>query len=107
MYVAAELRRSLPLKKRGLTVLHVTAARLYVGNLSHDTSEEALRAAFAPQGDVTEVHVVQDRYTGRCRGFGFVTMATPEQAKSAAEKMNGVTLQGHVIKVSEAEATKR
>jgi len=85
----------------------VTAARLYVGNLAHDTSEEALRAAFAEQGEVTEVHVVQDRYTGRGRGFAFVTMATAEQAKSAAAKMNGVTLGGHVIKVSEAEATRR
>ena len=85
----------------------MTAARLYVGNLAHDTSEEDLRAAFAEQGEVTEVHVVQDRYTGRCRGFGFVTMATPEQAKSAAGKMNGATLGGHVLKVSEAEATRR
>jgi RNA recognition motif-containing protein len=85
----------------------VNAARLFVGNLSHDTSEEALRAAFADLGDVTEVHVVQDRYTGRCRGFGFVTMATPEQAKRAAEKMNGATLGGHVIKVNEAEAVRR
>jgi cold-inducible RNA-binding protein len=85
----------------------VTAARLYVGNLAHDTSEEALRAAFAEQGEVTEVHVVQDRYTGRGRGFAFVTMATAAQAKSAAQKMNGATLGGHAIKVSEADATKR
>jgi len=85
----------------------VPGARLFVGNLSHDTSEEALRAAFAQQGVVTEVHVVEDRYTGRCRGFAFVTMATPEQAKLAAEKMNGAVLGGRALKVNEAEATPR
>ena len=79
-------------------------ARLFVGNLSHDTSEEALRAAFAGLG---EVKVVEDRYTGRGRGFAFVTMATAEQAKSAAAKMNGAMLDGRAIKVNEADATRR
>jgi cold-inducible RNA-binding protein len=92
------------LLERGLPFSLVTAARLYVGNLSHDTTEEALRAAFAQQGEVTEVHVVEDRYTGRCRGFAFVTMASAEQAKAAAQKMNGATLEGRVLRVSEAEA---
>jgi cold-inducible RNA-binding protein len=82
----------------------VAAARLFVGNLSHDTSEDVVRAAFAEQGQVTEVHVVQDRYTGRCRGFAFVTMATAEQARSAAEKLNGTLLAGRVLKVSEASS---
>jgi RNA recognition motif-containing protein len=85
----------------------VNAARLFVGNLSHETTEDVLRAAFAGQGDVTEVHLVQDRYTGRGRGFAFVTMATPAQAKSAAEKMNGASLGGRVITVSEAEPLRR
>jgi RNA recognition motif-containing protein len=85
----------------------VTSARLFVGNLPHDTSEEAVRAAFAEQGKVTEVHVVQDRYTGRCRGFAFVTMASAAEAKSAAEKLNGTLLGGRVLKVSEAEITRR
>jgi RNA recognition motif-containing protein len=89
------------------TFSYVTVARLFVGNLPHDTSEEALRAAFAELGDVTEVHVVQDRYTGRCRGFGFVTMATAEQAKRAVEKMNGASLGGRVLKVNEAEVVRR
>ncbi|MGD0523863.1 MAG: RNA-binding protein [Polyangiaceae bacterium] len=85
----------------------MNAARLFVGNLSHETTEDILRAAFAGQGDVTEVHLVQDRYTGRSRGFAFVTMATPAQAKSAAEKLNGASLGGRVIKVSEAEPLRR
>ena len=83
------------------------AARLYVGNLSHDTNEEALRAAFARLGEVTEVKVVEDRYTGRGRGFAFVTMATAEQAKVAVEKLNGVMLGGRALRVNEADATRR
>jgi RNA recognition motif-containing protein len=80
----------------------VPGTRLYVGNLSHDISADVLRAAFGEQGEVTDVHLVEDRYTGRCRGFAFVTMASREQAKSAAEKMNGVKLGGRVLKVNEA-----
>jgi RNA recognition motif-containing protein len=53
------------------------------------------------------VKVVEDRYTGRGRGFAFVTMATAEQAKSAAAKMNGAMLDGRAIKVNEADATRR
>jgi RNA recognition motif-containing protein len=89
------------------TVLYVTAARLFVGNLSHDTTEAALRAAFAEQGEVTEVHVVEDRYTGRGRGFAFVTMASAEQAKVAAAKMNGAMLGGRALKVNEADVARR
>jgi len=85
----------------------VTAARLFVGNLSNDSSEEALRAAFSAHGQVAEVHVVQDRYTGRSRGFAFVTMATAEQAVAAAEQMNGTMLGGRALKVSAADATRR
>ncbi|HEX3343156.1 MAG TPA: RNA-binding protein [Polyangiaceae bacterium] len=85
----------------------MTARRLFVGNLPHDTTEEAVRAAFAAQGDVVEVHVVQDRYTGRCRGFAFVTLATAEQAKRAAEALNGTPFAGRMLRVSEAEATPR
>jgi RNA recognition motif-containing protein len=85
----------------------VTAARLFVGNLSHDTTEENLRGAFAPHGQVTEVHVVQDRYTGRSRGFAFVTMAQPAQAATAAQEMNGVLLDGRPLRVMAAEAPGR
>jgi cold-inducible RNA-binding protein len=89
------------------TIPEVTAARLFVGNLSNDTTEAALREAFAEQGEVTEVHVVEDRYTGRGRGFAFVTMASAEQAKVAAAKMNGAMLGGRALKVNEADATRR
>jgi RNA recognition motif-containing protein len=74
-------------------------ARLFVGNLPLETSEEALRVAFAPCGHVTDVHVVHDRYTGRSRGFAFVTMASAEQAASAARTMNGAMLDGRPMRV--------
>jgi cold-inducible RNA-binding protein len=79
------------------------STRLFVGNLAHDANEAALRAAFAEYGEVTEVFVVHDRYTGRSRGFAFVTMANREQATSAAQKLNGVTLQGKPLRVNEAD----
>lgn len=74
-------------------------ARLFVGNLPLDTSEDALRAAFASCGHVTDVHVVHDRYTGRSRGFAFVTMESPEQAACAARAMNGALLDGRPMRV--------
>jgi cold-inducible RNA-binding protein len=81
----------------------VIGTRLYVGNLSHDSTAEMLRATFSEFGDVTDVQVVVDRYSGRTRGFAFITMATPEQAAHAAAKMNGATLDGRTVHVSEAD----
>jgi RNA recognition motif-containing protein len=77
-------------------------SKLYVGNLSFKTTEEELRAAFGQFGTVTDVYVAMDRMTGRPRGFAFVTMGTPEEAKTAAEKMNGVDLGGRQLTVNEA-----
>ena len=83
------------------------SSRLYVGNLSYDTDTETLRQAFATSGEVTDAHVVTDRESGRSRGFGFVTMATPEMAKKAIETMNGSMLDGRAIRVNEAEERPR
>ena len=77
--------------------------RLYVGNLSFNTSADALREAFAEFGDVEDVHVVTDRATGQPRGFGFVTMGTSQAAQSAIAKMNGAMLDGRPLRVNEAE----
>jgi RNA recognition motif-containing protein len=85
----------------------VTTARLFVRNVPPDDTEQVLRAAFSAFGEVTEVHVVLDRYTGRSRGFAFVTMATLEQARTAAQRMNGAMLAGRALKVSEADASRR
>lgn len=70
------------------------SSRLYVGNLSYDTDTETLRQGFATVGEVTDAHVVTDRESGRSRGFGFVTMATPDLAKKAIETMNGALIDG-------------
>src|SRR5882762_10064166 len=83
------------------------SSRLYVGNLSYDTDTETLRQAFAASGEVTDAHVVMDRESGRSRGFGFVTMATPELAKKAIETMNGALIDGRSIRVNEAEESPR
>lgn len=79
-------------------------ARLFVGNLSLDTTPESLRDTFAPYGEVTDVHVIVDRYSGRPRGFAFVTMRSQEQAVAAMEKLNGALIDGRPLRVNEAEA---
>jgi RNA recognition motif-containing protein len=78
--------------------------RLYVGNLSFNATSDSVRASFAELGEVTDVHVVTDRETGRSRGFAFVTMANDQQAQSAIRTMNGALLDGRPLKVNEAEA---
>jgi len=77
--------------------------RLYVGNLSFSATDQTLRDAFAQHGDVTDVHVVVDRMTGRSRGFGFVTMGSANEASAAIQAMNGADLDGRALKVNEAE----
>jgi RNA recognition motif-containing protein len=77
--------------------------RLYVGNLSFNSTNETLREAFSQLGTVTDVHVVADRETGRSRGFGFVTMGTADEARNAITAMNGQNLDGRALRVNEAE----
>jgi len=77
--------------------------RLYVGNLSFNTSAETLRECFSEVGEVTDVHIVSDRETGRSRGFAFVTMGTSEAAANAISQMDGATLDGRALRVNEAE----
>ena len=77
-------------------------SKLYVGNLSFKTTEDELRAHFGQFGTVTDVYVAMDKMTGRPRGFAFVTMGTEEEAKTAAEKVNGSELGGRQLTVNEA-----
>jgi RNA recognition motif-containing protein len=77
--------------------------RLYVGNLSFNTSSDSVRHAFSQYGDVTDVHLVTDRQTGQPRGFGFVTMGTTQAAQAAITAMNGSSLDGRDLRVNEAE----
>jgi cold-inducible RNA-binding protein len=76
--------------------------RIYVGNLSYNTTDEELRQAFAAHGEVVSANVMVDRMSGHSRGFGFVEMATEEQAKAAIGAMNGATIDGRALTVNEA-----
>ena len=77
--------------------------RLYVGNLSWDTSEDTLRNAFS-QGNrkVTDVHIVTDRDSGRPRGFAFVEMGSDQEAQDITQELDGTALDGRNIQVNEA-----
>ena len=77
--------------------------RLYVGNLSFNTTADGVRTAFQQFGTVSDVHLVTDRETGRSRGFAFVTMGTTDEAAKAIEGMDGKTLDGRPLRVNEAE----
>src|SRR6186713_3746181 len=77
--------------------------KLYVGNLSFRTTSDELRDAFAAVGTVESVSVIEDRETGRSRGFGFVEMATAEEAAAAIEQFNGKELGGRNLTVNEAK----
>jgi len=76
--------------------------KLYVGNLSFDTTENDLQDMFAAYGPVTEVNLIMDRMSGRSRGFGFVTMATPEGAQAAITALSGQNVNGRNLTVNEA-----
>lgn len=77
-------------------------SKLYVGNLSFNTNEDALRSAFGEFGSLTDVYIANDRETGRPRGFAFVTFSTEGESKLATEKMNGIELDGRQLTVNEA-----
>src|SRR5436309_1626624 len=74
--------------------------KLFVGNLSFDTTENDLQDAFAAHGTVTETNLMMDRTTNRPRGFGFVTMSSPEEAQKAISAMNGAQLGGRALTVN-------
>jgi len=78
------------------------ATKLYVGNLSFQTTSEDLKEHFAQAGNVESASVVEDRITGRSRGFGFVEMATAEEAAAAIEQFNGKEFSGRNLTVNEA-----
>jgi cold-inducible RNA-binding protein len=76
--------------------------KLFVGNLSYDTTENDLQDTFAAHGSVTEVSIPQDRMTNKPRGFGFVTMGSQAEATAAVTALNGVDLHGRALTVNEA-----
>lgn len=78
------------------------STNLYVGNLSFRVTSEDLHNLFAEHGTVESAKVIEDRMTGRSRGFGFVEMSTPDEATAAIEKLNGMDFDGRNISVKEA-----
>jgi RNA recognition motif-containing protein len=78
------------------------AKKCYVGNLSYDTTEDTLRALFADVGQVESVNIITDRRSGRSKGFGFVEMATEEEAQAAISQLDGATVDDRQIRVAEA-----
>ena len=77
--------------------------KLFVGGINWGMTDEDLRKAFAPFGEIAEAKVITDRDAGRSRGFGFVTFVRDEDAKSAISQMHGTNLEGRTITVNEAK----
>lgn len=77
-------------------------SKLYVGSLPYSTTEQQLSELFSQHGTVTSAKVITDRYTGQSRGFGFVEMATNEEAQKAIAALNGSPLGGRTLVVNEA-----
>src|SRR5512147_2048214 len=78
------------------------STKLFVGNLSFNTTENDLQDAFAAYGTVVEANLMMDRATGRSRGFAFVTMSTPEEAQKAIDALNGTVMSGRPLTVNVA-----
>ena len=80
----------------------MSSAKLYVGNLSYETSQASLRTLFERHGEVVSVSLITDRQTGRSKGFAFVEMGTPEQAQAAKSALDGAQLDGRSLKLDDA-----
>jgi len=76
--------------------------KIYVGNLSYEVTEEDLRLAFEPFGQVESATIIKDKYSGRSKGFGFVEMASKDEGRSAIDSLNGKELKGRALNVNEA-----
>jgi cold-inducible RNA-binding protein len=78
------------------------ATKLYVGNLPFNTTENELQEMFSQAGAVQEVMLMQDKFTGKSRGFAFVTMSSEQEAQKAIAELNGKTIEGRALTVNEA-----
>ena len=83
------------------------ATNIYVGNLSFSTDTNDLERLFAEHGEVTKAQVITDRDTGRSRGFGFVEMASSDDAQKAISSLNGANIEGRSLKVNIAQERSR
>ena len=82
---------------------NIMSMKLYVGNLAFQTSSEELQTLFSQAGTVESVSLIEDRETGRSRGFGFVEMSTKEEGAAAIQQFNGKDLGGRALNVNEAK----
>ncbi|MCL4785302.1 MAG: RNA-binding protein [Verrucomicrobia bacterium] len=78
------------------------STKLFVGNLSYNTTENQLQDMFGAHGAVTEVDIIMDKFSGRSRGFAFVTMEAKEAADAAVQALNGKSIDGRALTVNEA-----
>lgn len=76
--------------------------KLYVGNLSYNTSDEGLKEHFSQAGNVVSATIITDKFSGRSKGFGFVEMGSDDEAKAAIDQFDGQELDGRELKVNEA-----
>jgi cold-inducible RNA-binding protein len=81
----------------------MSSAKLYVGNLSYETSEASIKTAFEAHGEVASVNLITDRDSGRPKGFGFVEMGSAEEAQKAKAALDGTQMDGRAIKVDVAK----
>ena len=89
-----------PIREKGKETMSM---KLYVGNLAFETTSTDLQTLFAQAGTVENVNLIEDRETGRSRGFGFVEMQTKEEGAAAIEQFNGKDVAGRALKVNEAK----
>ena len=82
---------------------YLMSTKIFVGNLSFNMTENDLQDMFAAHGTVVEANLMMDRMSGRPRGFGFVTMSTPQEAQAAITALNGTTVDGRALTVNEAK----
>ena len=75
---------------------------IYVGNLPFSVTDDSIREAFEPYGQVTSASVIKDKFSGKSRGFGFVEMPSDDEGQKAIEELNGKELDGRALKVNEA-----
>ncbi|MEK6952331.1 MAG: RNA-binding protein [Nanoarchaeota archaeon] len=76
--------------------------KVYIGNLAFSVDSEGLKALFSNYESITEVTVISDKFSGRSKGFGFITFSDDEEAKKAISEMNGKEIEGRALKVNEA-----
>src|SRR5438094_8236512 len=87
-------------KRQSRTAIDRMNTKLFVGNLSFNTTENDLHDAFAADGTVVEANLMMDRMTGKPRGFGFITMSTPAEAQKAIDSLNGTELDARGLPVN-------